>query len=119
MLSFKTVPDIALSIAKRAQEARLSQNLSRKTLSKMSGVAESSIKRFEMSGEISIISLLKIAKALGHINQFEEKLVCILLRTCCEYRNGCPRTFDERAGYLSPFFSVSHALDQGAKVADH
>jgi hypothetical protein len=38
----------------------------------MSGVAESSIKRFEMSGEISIISLLKIAKALGHINQFEE-----------------------------------------------
>jgi transcriptional regulator with XRE-family HTH domain len=72
MLSFKTVPDIALSIAKRAQEARLSQNLSRKTLSKMSGVAESSIKRFEMSGEISIISLLKIAKALGHINQFEE-----------------------------------------------
>ncbi|MBU3599678.1 helix-turn-helix domain-containing protein [Polynucleobacter sp. 30F-ANTBAC] len=72
MLSFKTVPDVALSIAKRAQEARLSQNLSRKTLSKMSGVAESSIKRFEMSGEISIISLLKIAKALGHINQFEE-----------------------------------------------
>ncbi|MEY4063636.1 MAG: hypothetical protein RLZZ472_1426 [Pseudomonadota bacterium] len=72
MLSFKTIPDIALSIAKRAQEARLSQNLSRKTLSKMSGVAESSIKRFEMSGEISIISLLKIAKALGHINQFEE-----------------------------------------------
>lgn len=72
MLSFKTIPDIALSISKRAQEARLSQNLSRKTLSKMSGVAESSIKRFEMSGEISIISLLKIAKALGHINQFEE-----------------------------------------------
>ena len=72
MLSFKTIPDIALSIAKRVQEARLSQNLSRKTLSKMSGVAESSIKRFEMSGEISIISLLKIAKALGHINQFEE-----------------------------------------------
>lgn len=72
MLSFKTIPDIALSIARRAQEARLSQNLSRKTLSKMSGVAESSIKRFEISGEISIISLLKIAKALGHINQFEE-----------------------------------------------
>ena len=72
MLSFKTVHDIAQSIAQRAQEARLSQNLSRKTLSKMSGVAESSIKRFEMSGEISIISLLKIAKALGHINQFEE-----------------------------------------------
>jgi transcriptional regulator with XRE-family HTH domain len=69
MLSFKTIPDIALSIAKKA---RLSQNLSRKTLSKVSGVAESSIKRFEMSGEISIISLLKIAKALGHINQFED-----------------------------------------------
>ena len=72
MLSFKTIPDIALSIAKKAQEARLSQNLSRKTLSKVSGVTESSIKRFEMSGEISIISLLKIAKALGHINQFED-----------------------------------------------
>jgi transcriptional regulator with XRE-family HTH domain len=72
MLSFKTTSDIAVSIAKRAQEARLSQNLSRKTLSKMSGVTESSIKRFEMTGEISIISLLKIAKALGHINQFEE-----------------------------------------------
>lgn len=72
MLSFKTIPDIALSMAKRAQEARLSQNLSRKTLSKISGVAESSIKRFEMSGEISLISLLKLAKALGHIELFEE-----------------------------------------------
>ena len=72
MLSFKTNREIAMSTAKRSREDRLSRNLSRETLSKMSGVTEASIKIFELTGNISFISLLNLAKALGHIDKFEE-----------------------------------------------
>jgi hypothetical protein len=38
----------------------------------MSGVTEASIKRFELTGEIAFLALLKIAKALNHLDKFEE-----------------------------------------------
>ena len=72
MLSFKTTRDIGISIAQRSRGERLSRNLSRSTLSKMSGVTEASIKKFELTGEIAFLALLKIAKALNHLDKFEE-----------------------------------------------
>lgn len=58
-------------IAKAVKELRLSNNLSRKTLSLKSGVSDASIKRFELEGEISFSSLLKIVSALNCLNNFE------------------------------------------------
>ena len=41
--------ELAQKIGANAREARLAQNLSRKSLAKMAGVSESTIKRFETS----------------------------------------------------------------------
>lgn len=52
-------------IGENARDLRLAQNLSRKSLAERSGVSESTIKRFETSGQISLDALLLIASALG------------------------------------------------------
>ena len=51
-------------IAKRIRAIRKRKKMSQQVLSKKSGVSYGSIKRFEQSGEISLISLTKIAIAL-------------------------------------------------------
>ena len=65
MLAFNTPMESIFQIAQRARSQRLSQNLSRKTLARISGVPEASIKRFEQTGQIALLSLLKIAYVLG------------------------------------------------------
>lgn len=68
---FKT-PDVTLkAIAAKAKAKRLAVNLTRRTLSAKAGVSEASIKRFEMTGEVSFHSLLKIAFALDCMDEFE------------------------------------------------
>jgi transcriptional regulator with XRE-family HTH domain len=64
--------DAAKKIASAARERRLSLNLSQKTLSRTSGVSHAVIKKFELTGKISLQSLLKIAIALGNIDNFTE-----------------------------------------------
>ncbi len=58
-------------IAKQARTLRLELNLSQQTLSSMSGVSYSSLKKFEQTGQISLNSLLKLAIVLGRINDFK------------------------------------------------
>lgn len=55
-------------IGKKYKEIRLSQNLKRETLALKAGVSESSLKRFELSGEISLESLIKISNVLNMRN---------------------------------------------------
>lgn len=64
--------EIALKIGANARAARLAQNLSRKTLAEMSGVSESTIKRFESTGQITLDALVLIATTLGHTHQLVE-----------------------------------------------
>jgi transcriptional regulator with XRE-family HTH domain len=71
MLAFNTPMQSSLQIAKCARSQRLSQNLSRKTLAKISGVPEASIKRFELTGQIAFLALLKIAYVLGCMEDFD------------------------------------------------
>lgn len=54
-----------LKIGKKFKEIRLSQKLKRKTLALRSGMSESSLKRFELTGEISLDSLIKISNVLS------------------------------------------------------
>jgi len=60
----KSPKEINLLIAKRIRLIRKRKKISQQLLSKHSGVSYGSIKRFEQSGEISLISLVKIAIAL-------------------------------------------------------
>jgi transcriptional regulator with XRE-family HTH domain len=64
-MNLYSTPDICLSVAHAAREARLRMNLSRESLSMRSGVPEPSIKRFELTGEISLKSLVSIAMVLS------------------------------------------------------
>lgn len=57
--------EIALQIAGNAKALRLSKNLSRRALATKSGVPESTIKRFETTGKVSMDALLLIAMSLG------------------------------------------------------
>lgn len=60
----KTPKEIDKSIADRIRSIRRRRKISQKRLSEKSGVSLGSVKRFENSGEISLISLTKIAVAL-------------------------------------------------------
>ncbi len=62
--------NMADEVAKRAKAMRLAHNLSQKSLADRSGVSEASLKRFERTGEIAFVSLLKISTILGCMNDF-------------------------------------------------
>ena len=56
--------DIKQNLANAVREYRTELGLSQEKLAAMSGVSHGSIKRFETTGQISLISLTKIAMAL-------------------------------------------------------
>lgn len=62
-------------IAERVKAMRKQQKISQQKLALHSGVSFGSIKRFETSGEISLVSLLKIAQALNCLNDFQNIFV--------------------------------------------
>lgn len=67
----KTPGEIQKLIAARIRMLRRRRKISQKKLSELSGVSLGSVKRFEQSGEISLLSLIKIATALGLNNELE------------------------------------------------
>lgn len=66
---WETVEEINLSLAKRVRKIRKRKKLSQQKLSELSGVSYGSIKRFETTGNISLLSLTKIALELGCIDE--------------------------------------------------
>lgn len=66
-----TPNEINKLIAARIRDIRKRKKMSQKKLSEKSGVSLGSVKRFESSGEISLISLTKIAIALNCGNELE------------------------------------------------
>ncbi|MDE6846263.1 MAG: helix-turn-helix transcriptional regulator [Lachnospiraceae bacterium] len=67
----KTPGEIQKLIAERIRIIRRRRKISQKRLSELSGVSLGSVKRFEQSGEISFLSLIKIATALEIDNELE------------------------------------------------
>lgn len=65
----KTPVEIDTAIARRIRAIRRRRKISQKKLSEKSGVSLGSVKRFEQSGEISLLSLTKIAFALEIDNE--------------------------------------------------
>ena len=57
--------EINMGIAKRVRALRKRRKISQANMSELSGVSLGSLKRFESTGEISLLSLTKIAIALG------------------------------------------------------
>lgn len=65
MIVLKTPQEMAVDAAKRFKEMRKAKKITIKELSRNSGVPYSTIRRFESSGEISFISLVKIVSTVG------------------------------------------------------
>lgn len=61
---WETAEEIDQKLAQRVKLIRKRRSISQEALSTKSGVSYGSIKRFEISGKISLLSLTKIAIAL-------------------------------------------------------
>lgn len=61
---WETPEEINQNLAQRIRRIRKRRSISQEKLSRMSGVSFGSIKRFETTGKISLLSLTKIAVAL-------------------------------------------------------
>ena len=61
---WETAEELDQKMAQRIRHIRRRRSISQEKLAEMSGVSYGSIKRFETSGQISLISLTKIAIAL-------------------------------------------------------
>ncbi len=70
MLSFQSSEKITDLLAEKAKFLRLEANMSRKSLASRSGVPESTIKHFETTGQIALLSLLKLAAVLNRLEDF-------------------------------------------------
>lgn len=68
--SLKFPEEIAKDIAKAEKEKRKKRKLTQYELSARAGVSLGSLKRFEQTGEISFVSLLKIAAVLDETDCF-------------------------------------------------
>ena len=73
LMSFvwETPEEISLALAKRLSRIRKRRNLSQVQLSEKSNVSYGSIKRFETSGQISLLSLIKLFVALNCVDEIK------------------------------------------------
>lgn len=69
---WETAEEMNKKLAERVSQIRKRRKISQKELSEKSGVSFGSIKRFETSGQISLISLTKIAIALSCSSEITE-----------------------------------------------
>lgn len=70
----KTPQEISINLAERMRDLRLLKKWKRSTLAKRSGVTESSLRRFEQTGKVSMENFLKLVQALGRLEEFDTLL---------------------------------------------
>ena len=61
---WETAEELDLKLAQRVRNIRKRRSISQEKLASMSGVSYGSVKRFESTGQMSLLSLTKIAMAL-------------------------------------------------------
>lgn len=66
---WETSEEIDLHLAKRLSRVRKRRGITQEQLSGMSGVSFGSVKRFERTGQISLLALTKLAAALGCVDE--------------------------------------------------
>lgn len=74
---WETPEEIDMALAGRMRNIRRRRGISQQELSRQSGVSYGSIKRFESTGMISLLSLTKIAVALGCEGGIKDMFVAV------------------------------------------
>ena len=72
LFSLKTPEQTRRDITHKLRDLRLAKGWRQVTLAERSGVSPASLRRFETSGKISLDNLLKLAFALGRLDDFED-----------------------------------------------
>jgi transcriptional regulator with XRE-family HTH domain len=68
---WETPEEINIDVAKNLRVLRKRKGISQQELSRLSGVSYGSIKRFESTGNISFLSLTRLAAALDAVDQIK------------------------------------------------
>ncbi len=84
---WETPEEINLAIAQRLAMIRRRRKISQEMLSKKSNVSYGSIKRFETTGQISLISLTKLCVALDCVDELRNLFTNVEYRSLDEIRN--------------------------------
>lgn len=95
-LVWETAEELDMKLAQRVRNIRRRRKISQEELSRMSGVSYGSVKRFEDTGKISLLSLTKLAMALDMADELRE------LFTQVPYRN-IQEVIDERKRNTTSF----------------
>ena len=66
---WETIEEINLNLAKRFANVRKRKKITQKELSAITGVSYGSIRHFEQTGNISLLSLTKLASELGCVDE--------------------------------------------------
>lgn len=69
-VNVQTIQSTLVSLTDRVKERRKELKLSQKLLAQKSGVSYASLRRFESTGDIAFVSLLKIARVLNCLEDF-------------------------------------------------
>lgn len=73
--TLKTPEETSKILSIRLKELRLLKKWKRSTLAKRSGVTESSLKRFEQTGKVSMEKFLKLIFSLGRLDEIDALLI--------------------------------------------
>ena len=84
---WETAEELDQKLAQRVRNIRKRRSISQEKLASMSGVSYGSIKRFETSGQISLISLTKIAMALDIADDIRNLFMTVPYRDIQEVIN--------------------------------
>lgn len=86
-LQWETAEEITKNLAQRVRGIRKRRKISQEALSEQSGVSYGTLKRFESTGMISLLSLTKIAIALDCTNEITEMFTNISYQSIEEVIN--------------------------------
>ena len=86
-LIWETAEEIDMKLAGRIRGIRKRRSISQKKLSEMSGVSYGSIKRFETTGQISLLSLTMLAIALNEVDEIRNLFTDVPYRSIQEVIN--------------------------------
>ena len=86
-LVWETAEELDQKLAQRVRNIRKRRSISQEKLAAMSGVSHGSIKRFETTGQISLISLTKIAMAQDIADELRSLFLQVPYRNIQEVLN--------------------------------
>ena len=86
-LVWETAEELDMKLAQRVRNIRRRRKISQEELSRLSGVSNGSVKRFEATGKISLLSLTKLAMALDMADELRDIFTSVPYRDIQEVIN--------------------------------